>query len=126
MANPPERSGPGQSGYTAGQQYFDERAPGAMQYPVDRVPQGSRSTLADDRPPEPKPVIRDDELREMIVAALRDDASGIAIDVTGGVVTLSGAIGDDDAKRRVDDAVRRIPGVKTVINELAAAPGAPR
>ncbi len=121
MANPPERSGPGQSGYAAGQQYFDERAPGAMQYPVDRMPQGSRSTLADDSPPEPKPAFRDDELREMIVAALRDDATGIAIDVVGGAVTLSGAIGDDDAKRRVEDAARRVPGVKTVVNRLGAA-----
>jgi osmotically-inducible protein OsmY len=57
----------------------------------------------------------------MIVAALRDDASGIAVDVSGGVVTLAGPIGDDDAKRRVEDAVRRVPGVKTVINRLGAA-----
>jgi osmotically-inducible protein OsmY len=121
MANPPERSGPGQSGSAAGQQYFDERAAGAMQYPIDRVPQGSRSTLPDQTPAEPKPAIRDDELREMIVAALRDDASGIAIDVAGGAVTLSGAIGDDDAKRRVEDTTRRVPGVKTVINQLGAA-----
>jgi hypothetical protein len=121
MANQPERSGPGQSGSAAGQQYFDERAPGAMQYPIDRMPQGSRSTLADDSPPEPKPVFRDDELREMIVAALRDDASGIAIAVVGGAVTLSGAISDDDAKRRVEDAARRVPGVKTVVNRLGAA-----
>ncbi|HEY1551665.1 MAG TPA: BON domain-containing protein [Kofleriaceae bacterium] len=122
MANPPERSGPGQSGYAAGQQYFDERAPGAMHYPVDRVPQGSRSTLADDKPPEPKPVIRDDDLRAMIVAALRDDATGFSIEVAGGAVTLAGTISDDDAKRRVEDAVRRVPGVKTVVNRL----GAPR
>jgi hypothetical protein len=122
MASSAERSGPGQSGYTAGQQYFDERAPGAMQYPVDRLPQGSRSTLADDKPPEPRPAIRDDELREMIVAALRDNASGISIEVAGGAVTLSGPIADDDAKRRVEDAARRVPGVKAIANRL----GVPR
>ena len=121
MANPPERSGPGQSGYTAGQQYFDERAAGAMQYPVDSVPQGSRSTLADEKLPEPKSAIRDDELREMIVAALRDDASGISVEVDGGALTLSGPIADDDAKRRVEDAARRVPGVKAIVNRLGVA-----
>jgi osmotically-inducible protein OsmY len=120
MANSPERSGPGQSGSAAGQQYFEERAPGAMSYPVDHVPQGSRSTLADEKPPEPKPAVGDDELREMIVAVLRDDATGIAIEVSGGAVTLSGAIADDDAKRRVEDAARRVPGVKTIVNRLGA------
>jgi BON domain len=118
MANPPERSGPGQSGAASGQSYFDERAPGAMNYPVDRMPQGSRSTMADEKSPEPKPVIADDRVRELIVAALGDDQVDVA--VSGGTVTLSGGTSDDDAKRRIEDAVRRVPGVKAVDNKLGA------
>jgi hypothetical protein len=109
MANPPERSGPGQSGYAAGQQYFDERAPGVMPYPVEHA----HTTLAPSS---------NDELREMVVAALRDDAPGIAIEVAGGVVTLSGAIVDDVAKRRIEAAARGVPGVKAIVDRLGAPP----
>jgi hypothetical protein len=118
MANPPERSGPGQSGAAAGASYFTEQIPGAMPYPVDSLPQGSRSTMADEKAvvrPEPTP---DDQVREMVVAALRADASGLGVTVAAGTVTLAGSVADDVVKRRLEDLVRRVPGVKAIHNEL--------
>jgi hypothetical protein len=118
MANPPERSGPGQSGAAAGASYFTEQIPGAMPYPVDSLPQGSRSTMADEKAvvrPESTP---DDRLREMVVAALRDDGSGLDVTVAAGVVTLAGSVDDDVVRHRIEDRARRVPGVKAIHNEL--------
>jgi|SRR5580704_16863393 hypothetical protein len=118
MANPVERTGPGQSGASAGQSYFNERIPGANAYPVDSMPQGSRSTFDDESIVEPP--LRDEQVREMVVAALRDDASGIEISVSRGAVTLVGHVDGDDEKQRIDDLVRRVPGVEAVDNQLGA------
>jgi hypothetical protein len=117
MATPPERSGPGQSGATAGQSYFDERMPGAMTYPTESMPQGSRSTM-EERLPSERPMPSDDELRARVIAVLGDPA--IDVRVHAGKVTLTGAIDGDDAKRQLEDRVRRVPGVVDI--EL----GAPR
>lgn len=118
MANPPERSGPGQSGAAAGASYFTEEKRGEMPYPVESLPQGSRSTMADDKAVvrhEPTP---DDRVREMVIAALRDNASGLGVTVAAGTVTLAGSVADDVVRRRVEDLVRRVPGVKAIHNEL--------
>ncbi len=120
MTNPVERTGPGQSGATAGQSYFDERISGANAYPVDSMPQGSRSTFDDQAIDEPP--LRDEQVREMVVAALRDGASGIEITVARGAVTLVGHVDGDDEKQRIDDLVRRVPGVEAVNNQLGARP----
>src|SRR5277367_5354093 len=90
IMNSPARTGPGQSGASAGQSYFNERIPGANDYSVDSMPQGSRSTF--DEAPIFEPPLHDDAVRAMVVAALRDDASGIEIRVANGVVTLAGHV----------------------------------
>jgi osmotically-inducible protein OsmY len=118
MANSVERTGPGQSGAAAGQSYFNERIPGANAYPVDSMPQGSRSTFDDESLVEP--ALSDERVREMVVAALRDDASGIEITVARGTVTLVGHVAGDDEKQRIDDLVRRVSGVEAVDNQLGA------
>ena len=114
---PPERSGPGQSGATAGQSYFDERMPGAMTYPIESLPSGSRSPLEDELEVE-RPVPSDDVLRELILRSLGDALRGIELHVHAGAVILIGAIDGDDAKRELEDEVRRVPGVDTVDNRL--------
>jgi len=92
--------------------------PGVMSYPTDGVPQGSRSTLADERARDPHVQPSDDELRAHVIAALGDAASGFEIQVEHGEVTLAGPVADDEAKRRFGDAVRRVPGVWAVDNQL--------
>ena len=58
----------------------------------------------------------------MVVAALRDDASGIEIRVARGAVVLVGHVAGDDDKQRIEDLVRRVPGVEAVDNQLGARP----
>lgn len=112
----PERTGPGQSGAAAGQSYFDDSMPGAMPYPTDSVPQGSRSTFDSELPVEP--LVSDDALHELVIRLLGDAARGIDVRVHAGAVTLTGAIDGDDAKRALDDDVRSVPGVVAVDNQL--------
>jgi hypothetical protein len=115
MTSSPDRSGPGQSGATAGQSYFDERMPGAMTYPTESMPQGSRSTM-EERLPIERPAPSDDDLRAQIVAALANDA--IDVRVHAGKVTLTGAIDGDDAKRELEAEVRGVAGVTAIDNQL--------
>ena len=46
------------------------------------------------------------------------DASGIEVDVSGGVVTLTGTVDDRWAKRLAEDIVERVAGVRDVMNQL--------
>jgi len=117
MATPPERTGPGQSGATAGQSYFDESMPGAMAYPIESMPQGSRSTFDSELPVEHL-APSDDALRELVVRLLGDAVHGIDVRVHAGAVTLTGPIAGDDARRALEDEVRGVPGVLAVDNQL--------
>jgi hypothetical protein len=117
MGMPPERTGPGQSGAAAGQSYFDERAAGVMPYPIESMPQGSRSTFEAELPVD-RPVPSDDVLRELILRSLGDALRGIEVHVHAGAVRLSGAIGGDDAKRELEAELRGVPGVESIDNQL--------
>jgi osmotically-inducible protein OsmY len=64
----------------------------------------------------------DDRIREDVSDRLTEhgdlDASGIEVDVNGGVVTLSGTVDDRWGKRLAEDIVERVPGVRDVMNQL--------
>lgn len=51
----------------------------------------------------------------------RVDATNISVSVSNGEVTLSGTVHDRWAKRRAEDCVDRVPGVKHVQNNLRVA-----
>ncbi|WP_051006722.1 BON domain-containing protein [Nitrolancea hollandica] len=65
--------------------------------------------------------IRDD-LRKRLIADTRvgeiEDANRIAIDVQHGVVTLTGSVASEMAKRAAWDDSWDVPGVKDVFNNL--------
>ena len=50
------------------------------------------------------------------------DETGIAVQVTGGVVTLTGYVPDLFQKYGAEDAVRRVAGVRAVANDLQVQP----
>ncbi len=64
----------------------------------------------------------DDRIREDVSDRLTDDhwldASDIDVRVEGGMVTLSGNVKSRDDKRRAEDMVMSISGVKDVINQV--------
>jgi osmotically-inducible protein OsmY len=68
----------------------------------------------------------DDRIRELVCEALTDDgevdASHIEVTVKAGEVTLTGAIEDRGMKRRAEDSVEAVPGVKDVHNQLRIGP----
>ncbi len=74
----------------------------------------------------PKGYVRSDErIRELVCDDLMDDpwvdASGIEVAVKDGEVTLSGTVGDRDAKRWAEDIAEHAGGVKHVQNNLRIA-----
>jgi osmotically-inducible protein OsmY len=71
----------------------------------------------------PKGFMRsDDRVRELVCEALTDDeevdASNIEVTVKGGEVTLAGSVEDREMKRRAEDCVERVGGVRDVHNQL--------
>lgn len=71
----------------------------------------------------PKGYQRSDErIREDVSDRLTEhgdlDASGIEVDVSQGVVTLSGSVDDRWGKRLAEDIAERISGVRDVMNQL--------
>ena len=71
----------------------------------------------------PKDYQRSDErIREEVSDHLTDDpridATEISVQVSGGLVTLSGSVMDRDQKRRAEDMVERISGVRDVTNNI--------
>ena len=69
----------------------------------------------------------DERIREDANDALtRDpeiDASDVQVSVTNGEITLKGEVEDRRAKRRAEDCVEQLPGVRDVHNELHARRG---
>jgi len=71
----------------------------------------------------PKNYQRSDErIREEVCERLTDDhyvdASDIEINVNSGIATLSGTVADRAQKRRAEDVVERVRGVRDVQNDL--------
>jgi osmotically-inducible protein OsmY len=64
----------------------------------------------------------DDRIREHVCEALLDDdhvdATNIDVSVKNGEVTLSGTVDDRQQKRRAEDCIERLSGVKDVVNQL--------
>ncbi len=48
--------------------------------------------------------------------------SGVSVDVTKGVVTLTGEVADDAAKAKAEADAKAVEGVKSVTNNLTVAP----
>jgi hypothetical protein len=76
----------------------------------------------------PKGYRRSDErIREDVSDRLTDDswldASQIDVAVEGGMVTLSGKVGDRDDKRRAEDVAMSVSGVRDVINQIHVEQG---
>lgn len=84
---------------------------------------GTSASVGPHRGKGPKNYSRsDDRIREDACERLMHDgdvdASEIEVKVSAGEVTLSGSVNSKDEKRRAEDAVERISGVKDVHNEL--------
>jgi hypothetical protein len=64
----------------------------------------------------------DDRIRDEVCDRLTDDpyvdAADISIRVEGGEVTLSGTVASREQKRRAEDCVERVTGVREVINQI--------
>jgi hypothetical protein len=64
----------------------------------------------------------DDRIREDVCELLTDDdevdASDVEVNVSDGVVALSGTVGDRGAKRRAERIAESVRGVRDVRNEL--------
>jgi len=64
----------------------------------------------------------DDRIREDVSDRFTEhgdlDASEIEVDVSQGVVTLSGSVDDRWGKRLAEDIAERVPGVRDVMNQL--------
>jgi hypothetical protein len=67
----------------------------------------------------------DDRIREEVCDRLTDDpmvdAGDVNIRVEGGEVTLTGTVGSREQKRRAEDCVERVTGVREVLNQLRVA-----
>ena len=70
----------------------------------------------------------DRELTAEVVAELRDEPTicdeRIGIHTSNGIVTLSGFVATCAKKEAADRAVRRVPGVKGLLSEIAIRHGA--
>ncbi|KER38069.1 hypothetical protein AL00_01695 [Sphingobium indicum F2] len=76
----------------------------------------------------PKGYARSDErIREDVCDRLSDDpwldASNLEVSVANGEVTLSGSVSDRSAKRRAEDCVENVSGIKHVQNNLRVQQG---
>ena len=66
------------------------------------------------------------DIRDALAHVLSGHAEKLDVQVLEAVVTLTGSVDSDREKWTVEDAVRRMPGVRTLINEtLVAALAAP-
>jgi osmotically-inducible protein OsmY len=69
----------------------------------------------------------DDRIREDVCDRLTDDpwvdASEVEVTVRGGEVTLSGSVRDRNDKRRTEDMIEGISGVREVHNNLRVTSG---
>jgi BON domain len=143
---PTERSGQGQSGYSAGRrgedfsQHYQNRSSPYPPGSFDQRPSPSGMGLDDrfDRTDNRGTVYRgmgghrgkgprnwqrsDERIREAVNEVLTDhdhiDATHIEVNVLAGEVTLSGMVEDRTMKRLAEDCVDQVPGVKEVQNHI--------
>lgn len=66
------------------------------------------------------------DVTDALICDIRIDATKITIGVVHNVVTLSGIVSSYYEKRTAGDLVRRIKGVRDVVNELRVMPAQPR
>lgn len=62
-----------------------------------------------------------------VKAKLADDVglstvSGVSVDVSGGVVTLSGTVSSEDQKRQAERSASSVDGVTRVVNQITVQP----
>jgi osmotically-inducible protein OsmY len=66
-------------------------------------------------------LVDDDDIYDKVNRKLNDDADihgRIKIDVKNGVVTLTGSVGTEKVRSKAEKIVRKVPGVKDVVNKL--------
>jgi len=67
----------------------------------------------------------DDRIREEVCERLADDdrvdASDIEVHVQDSIVTLTGSVNDRDMKRRAEDVIEMVNGVRDVQNQIRVA-----
>ena len=106
---------------------FEHREPNGGRQPWPRERGGYWRQYEGQRAPYagrgPKDYKRsDDRVREEICDCMTDDplldASDIVVQVSSGVVTLSGTVSSRDQKRRAEDVAERVSGVNDVTNQL--------
>jgi osmotically-inducible protein OsmY len=94
--------GPGAYGSSASRSSYSGRGPKDYQRSDERIREDANDALT-----------RDPEI----------DASDIQVSVSKGEITLKGEVEDRRAKRRAEECVERLPGVRDVHNELRARRG---
>jgi hypothetical protein len=131
----------GQSSWNQGQRHFGSTGLGQQGYGMQGGmgqggmgqgglrSWGSGGGMGQDRPhlgKGPKGYTRSDErIREEVCDCLSDgyvDASGVEVEVKGGVVTLTGTVTEKPMKRQIEDMVEACRGVKTVENQIRVQP----
>jgi osmotically-inducible protein OsmY len=98
-------------------------ANGRIQHTGYRRDEPVRPARGGHRGKGPQGYVRSDErIRELVCEALTEDdlvdATHVDVAVRTGEVTLSGVVGDRAMKRRAEDVVDRVPGVRDVHNQL--------
>jgi osmotically-inducible protein OsmY len=93
------------------------------QHEHDMPFRGGQQPMQSHRGKGPQGYVRSDErIRESVCEVLTDDhhvdASGIEVTVKNGEVVLSGTVDDRMQKRRAEDIVENLTGVRDVVNQL--------
>lgn len=74
-----------------------------------------------------KKKLKDADIQASIETVLKADAdmAGTMVSVQDGIATISGVCKDDACKTNCEEAVKKIEGVKSVVNNLTVTPPAP-
>ena len=68
----------------------------------------------------------DGEIHDQVLIRLASDTdvkgTGIEVDVTDGIVTLTGKVESEKIRSRAEKLVKKVKGVKSVVNKLAVGP----
>jgi osmotically-inducible protein OsmY len=62
-----------------------------------------------------------DAIHERLVRDVRTEPDQVQVDVVDGQVTLAGTVDNHDARDRAEAAIREVPGVTYVLNNLRVA-----
>lgn len=74
-----------------------------------------------------KSKVNDTEIRTSAQTVIQNDPglSGVSVDITDGVATLSGQVQDEAAKTSAEDKIKDVKGVKSVKNNITVMAAAP-